>query len=236
VRKKSVERTNQDNKTNRNPNRQRRGAETQREDGCTLISMHEPAVAVTDFILAAECAVFTVLAARRLVRGSYRTWVLAFFASIAVGALLGGMAHAWFFDESVTARAVWVATMIAVGMTAMACWVLGAEVLQKRWVPLRASAVAAFVVYVGFVLAGWRAYKFVIADYLPAAIFLLIASLIARRWVMAVGLMMTFGAAAIQVARIALPPLDHNALYHVVQAAALLLMFVGLVGREVRQG
>lgn len=190
--------------------------------------MHEADVALTDFALAVECAVLAAVAARRLVPGSYRTWVLTFFVSIAAGALCGGMAHAWFYGSSGAAQAVWVATMLAVGVTALACWNLGAEVWGKKWRGLRIAVAVQFGLYAAFVLAGARAYKFVIADYLPAALFLLVAGVVVRRWMLVAGLALTFAAAAIQVLRVDAPGISHNALYHVVQAVALVGVFLGL--------
>jgi hypothetical protein len=201
----------------------------------TLDAVHERAVAITDFILALECAVFAFLIARRLPKGTYRMWLLVFFVSIAAGALCGGITHAYFPDDTPGARATWVATMLAIGVTALACWNLSAEVLGKEWVPFRAVALGAFVGYAALVIYGVREYRLVIINYLPAALFLLVASVIAwrrgesaLRWT-ALGLVLTFAAAAIQIARIALPPINHNALYHLVQAVALLLIYVGFV-------
>jgi hypothetical protein len=201
----------------------------------TLVAVHEPAVAITDFILAVECAIFAILIARLLRRGSYRMWLLSFFISIAAGALFGGITHGYFPNDTPGARAIWLVTMLAIAVTALACWNLGAEVLRKRWTVLRAFAAVAFIGYTAIVLYGFRAYVLVIINYLPAAMFLLIACVIAwhqgqrgLRWTV-IGLVLTFVAAGIQVARIALPPLDHNALYHVIQAAALLLVYLGFV-------
>ena len=197
--------------------------------------MHEPAVAITDFVLAAECTVFAYLIARRLPKGSFRMWLLAFFVSIAAGALFGGITHAYFPNDAPAAGAIWMATMLAVGVTALACWNLAAEVLGKEWVPLRAAALGAFLGYAGLVIYGFREYRLVIINYLPAAVFLFVACVIAWRrgqrelhWTM-MGLILTFVAAGIQVGRIAMPVIDHNALYHVVQALALLLIYIGFV-------
>jgi hypothetical protein len=125
--------------------------------------------------------------------------------------------------------------MLAVGVTALACWNLGAEVLGKEWVPLRAIALGAFVGYAALVLYGFHEYRLVIINYLPAALFLLIACVIAwrrgqreLRWAV-IGLILTFVAAGIQVGRVALSVIDHNALYHLVQALALLLIYLGFV-------
>ena len=166
--------------------------------------------------------------------GSYRMWLLAFFGSIAAGGLFGGMTHAYFPHETPGARAIWIATMLAVGVTALACWNLAAEVLRKEWVPLRAAALGVFLGYAGLVFYGFREYRLVIVNYLPAALFLLTACVIAwrrgehgLRWAV-IGLILTFAAAGIQVGHVALPMIDHNALYHVMQALALLLIFLGL--------
>ena len=176
--------------------------------------MHEPAVAITDFILAVECTVFAVLIARKMPRGSYRMWLLAFFGSITAGALCGGLTHAFFPNDTPGARAIWVATMLAIGGTALACWNLSAGVTGNEWMPLRAVAIGTFIGYVGLVLYGFRAYGLVVINYLPAALFLLITCVIAwrrgeraLRWT-ALGLVLTFVAAAIQVGSIALPPID----------------------------
>lgn len=197
--------------------------------------MHELAVAITDFILAVECTVFAVLIARKMPRGSYRMWLLAFFVSIAAGALCGGVTHAYFPIDTAAARTIWVATMLAVGITTLACWNLGAEVLHKRWLVLRVLALLEFFGYLGVIAKGGRLYVLVIINYLPAALFLLVACVIAwrrgqraLRWT-ALGLVLTFVAAAIQVGSIALPPIDHNTLYHLVQAVALVLIYLGFV-------
>jgi hypothetical protein len=197
--------------------------------------VHEPAVAITDFILAVECTAFAFLIARKVLRSSYRMWLLAFFGSITAGALCGGLTHAFFPNDTPGSRAIWVATMAAIGVTALACWNLSAEVTGNEWMPLRAVAIGTFVGYVGMVMYGFRAYRLVVINYLPAALFLLVACLIAwrggeraLRWT-ALGLVLTLVAAAVQVARIALPPIDHNTLYHLVQAVALLLIYLGFV-------
>lgn len=197
--------------------------------------MHEPAVAITDFVLAAECAAFAFLVARTLAKGSYRMWLLVFFISIAAGALFGGITHAYFPNDTPGAEVIWICTMIAIGITAAACWVLGAEIVQRLWYPLRIVIGISFLVYIGIVAYGWRSYRTVINYYLPASLFLLLCAMTAvlngRRnhlWT-TTGLVLTFAAAFIQVTHVALPPLDHNALYHLVQAVALLLIFIGFV-------
>lgn len=198
--------------------------------------MHEKDVALTDFALAVECAMFAVLIWRKLTASSYRRWLITLFVSISIGALCGGLTHGYFPAESMRGNEVlWVATMLSIGISALACWNLAAEVFKARWPLLRAAATFEFILYAALVLGGWRAYKYVIADYMPAAIFLLITCAIALArgahalaWVV-VGLLLTFVAAAIQLLHLTAPPLTHNALYHLVQAIALLLMWIGFM-------
>jgi hypothetical protein len=198
--------------------------------------VHEADVALTDFALALECAIFVVWILRRLAASSYRSWVVTLFASISAGALCGGLTHAYFWDESTPGnRVLWIATMLAIGVSALACLNLSAEVLDRRWRALRIFAAIEFLAYASLVAAGMRAYKFVIFDYVPAAIFLLICCSLAftrgRRnlaWAI-VGLLLTFVAAAIQMLHISAPGISHNALYHLVQAVALLLIFIGFL-------
>jgi hypothetical protein len=200
--------------------------------------VHEADVALTDFALAVECAIFVFIIVRKLTPRGYRKWLIALFGSISAGGLFGGLTHAYFPDN----QTLWVATMLAVGVSALACWNLAAEVVEKPWRMFRIAVAAEFLVYATMISAGWRAYRFVIADYLPAAVFLLMMCLVAivngRRElaIVVVGLVLTFVAAAIQLMRFDVPHVTHNALYHLVQGVALLLLFVGFVrhGRDAR--
>jgi hypothetical protein len=198
--------------------------------------VHEKDVALTDFALAIECAIFVLLIWKKVATSSYRTWLITLFLSISLGALFGGLTHGYFPDEATRGnQMLWIATMLSIGISALACWNLAAEVLNAKWRLFHAAAAIEFIAYAAFVLAGWRAYKYVIADYVPAALFLLITSAIAvtrgSRALLAVviGLLLTFVAAAIQLLHLSVPPVSHNALYHVVQAIALLLMFLGFL-------
>jgi hypothetical protein len=195
--------------------------------------VHEPAVAITDFILAIECAVFAILIARKIPKSRYRMWLLVFFISIAAGALFGGLTHGFFSYDTPAARALWVATMVAIGVTAVTCWVLGAEILGRRCYPFRIAVGVSLFAYLGVSSYGWRSYRVVEAFYLPAALFLWLCAIEAvwrgrknHIWT-AIGIVLTFAAAGIQVARFALPLLDRNSLYHLLQAIALLLIYIG---------
>jgi hypothetical protein len=201
--------------------------------------MTEPDVALTDYALALECAIFTWLVRQRPERScDLYPWRVLFFASASAAPLFGGTVHGFFLDnESVGHAVLWPLSLLAIGVTALSCWAIGARLILHtqvaRWV-VRAAFLQ-LPVYVGVVLIVNDAFWVAIAEYLPAALFLLIAfALVSRRggpasaslgvW----GLALSFVAAVLQQLRIAVHPVyfNHNALYHVVQAVALLLLYI----------
>jgi len=194
--------------------------------------MTEPDVALTDYALALECTVFAYLLQRKE--------HALFFASAAVASLAGGTVHGFFLDDRTLGNAVlWRITLIAIGVTAASAWAIGARVLfpgptARRISIAAAAALAAYCVVTVFITQEFRA---AVVFYLPAVVFLLVALSVAyarareRAILPAVaGLGLMFIAAAVQQARIALHPryFNHNALYHLIQALALWLLFLGL--------
>jgi len=194
--------------------------------------MTEPDVALTDYALALECTVFAYLLQRKE--------HALFFGSAAVASLAGGTVHGFFLDDRTLGNAVlWRITLIAIGVTAASAWAIGARVLfpgptARRISIAAAAAFAAYCVVTVFITQEFRA---AVVFYLPAVMFLLVALSVAyarareRAILPAVaGLGLMFIAAAVQQARIALHPryFNHNALYHLIQALALWLLFLGL--------
>lgn len=205
--------------------------------------MTEPDVALTDYALAMECAIFAWLLWRRGSGerpGAARGWWVLFFAAAAAAPLLGGTVHGFFLEAPGLAGVVlWRLSLLAIGVAAVAAWALGAGLLLPpraacRVVVLAAAALAAYAAVVLFVEdAFWVA----IAHYLPAALLLLVGlSWVAVRersapaTLGASGVALMFVAAALQQLRVALHPVyfNHNALYHAVQAVALALLFLGV--------
>ena len=194
--------------------------------------MTEPDVALTDYALALECTVFAYLLQRKE--------HALFFGSAAVASLAGGTVHGFFLDDRTLGNAVlWRITLIAIGVTAASAWAVGARVLfpgptARRISIAAAAAFAAYCVVTVFITQEFRA---AVVFYLPAVVFLLVALSVAyarareRAILPAVaGLGLMFIAAAVQQAGIALHPryFNHNALYHLIQALALWLLFLGL--------
>ena len=211
--------------------------------------MTEPDVALTDYGLAVECTAFAWLLYRDSDRScAFHPWEVLFFAAVAVASLAGGTLHGFFLDETTLGyRIFWSLSLLAVGVTSLSGWVFGARLILPRgpalWITraalLQLAAYAAVVLFVS------DAFWIAIVDYLPAALFLLVAfGLVARRkrslpvslgaW----GLALIFLGSALQQLGIAIHPVyfTHNALYHVVQGVALALIFFGCQGLQQLSG
>lgn len=201
--------------------------------------MHEPGVALTDFALAMENAVFAFLLSR--VEGTnarMRLWFVVFFSAVALGALLGGISHGfapsvWIMDREVT----WTATMITIGLAGLGAWMSAAHIrnCERARIGERIVGWGVFLAFVFVVLFVSQDFKYAIVAYVPATLFLLFSFI--GWWkrsrqksaiVGASGVLLTFVAAAIQQSTLSLHPIyaNNNVIYHVIQAAALALVYV----------
>jgi uncharacterized protein DUF6962 len=207
-----------------------------------IAALTEPDVALTDYGVTLECAVLTGLLFRRgPVRREMRWLFALLFVSAGIAALAGGTVHGFFLEPSPAGAALWRITLLAVGLSALACWSIGGRLLFTEATARLVEALAAFewVAYAAFVLAIDQRFGIAVANYAPSVVFLTGAFLVAYRRrrqgpILAglVGMVLTIAAAVVQRLRIALHPayFNHNALYHVIQMAAFVLIF--LAGRH----
>ena len=201
--------------------------------------MREPDVTLTDFALAVECAVFCALIARwPAADARVRRWWIILFASIGTGAVIGGLVHGFVYEPGPASDALWRATLLALGVTTLSLWMIGARGLLTEPVATWVSraAIAQLVVYCVVVLFVYTEFLVAIGMYLPATVFLLVLMIIAYRHAPdrllacgIAGLLLTFVAAAVQQLQIGIHPVyfNHNALYHAIQGLALFLIFLG---------
>lgn len=199
--------------------------------------MTEPDVTLTDYLLAVECAVFSALLIRRPARGGLKRPFALFFAASAVAAAAGGTVHGFYLDGASRAGVVlWRAALVAIGVAAYCAWTIGARLLFQpaRAARVQAAAAIGFVAYAVLVVTTIDRFWVAIANYAPAVVFLFLGmaaaySRDARRSLALgmTGLALTIVAALVQRLEVALHPVlfNHNALYHLVQAAAFLLVF-----------
>lgn len=199
----------------------------------------EPDVALTDYGLAIECALFAYLF---YVKGEghrrRRIWFTVFFGSTGAASLLGGTVHGFFLDVNTTGSTIfWPATLIAIGAAAMAAWAIAATTLRSRplvnWITLLAGV--EFVVYCFVILFVTDNFVFAVINYLPPALFLFLTLFLLYRRTQefevalgVVGMGLTFIASWVQQKGFALHPVyfNHNAFYHLIDAAALFLIFL----------
>ena len=200
--------------------------------------MHEPDVTLTDYALTLECGLFAYwLLVHGQADNPLRLWFAIFFASIGMAALSGGTVHGYFPNTDTLGHSVlWGATLIAIGLTALCGWMIGAQLYFSDGVAVRIGQGAAilFAVYCGVVLFVSRDFLVAIVHYLPATLFLLVVYGLVyyqgRESAVLVGLLglvLTLVAAGIQQARWSFHPvyLSYNALYHAVQALALFCIY-----------
>jgi hypothetical protein len=203
--------------------------------------MAEPDVTLTDFGLVLECAVCAVLLGLTpTARPDWRRAAVCFFVFLGISAAAGGTVHGFYPDDNSTgSRSLWLVTLLALGLAALSAWLLAAGVVSKGRTArrLRLAGFGQAVLYGLVVLFFVREFWTAMVVNLPASLLLLAGFWLAfrqdRHLVLvlgATGLVLTFVAAVIQVARLGIHPLyfNHNACYHAVQAVALALLFVGV--------
>jgi len=205
--------------------------------------MTEVDVALTDYLLAVESALFAFLLSQRASdrapsgRGGWRDPFALFFAATGAGSLIGGTVHGFFLaGDSLAGVVLWRAALLAVGVAALCGWAIGARMLfgEATARAIRIAACVEFLAYAAVVLCVNDSFWVAVANYLPTTAFLIVAFAAVYRAtghraaaIGAAGLASTIAAAAIQQFRVAVHPryFNHNALYHVVQAAALFMIF-----------
>lgn len=201
------------------------------------MTLLEPDVTLTDYLLAIEASAFAWILARSSTGpGRLAQKFVMLFTAIAVASLLGGTIHGFVPERHPWYPALWSMTLITLGVSAFAAWLISADLMVGlatsrifTWI-----ALLQLIAYVLFVVVVRSDFVVGIINYLLAISFLTVC--FAVRWFrtrslhVAVGLAgfgLTFLAAWIQHSRIALYPpfVDHNAFYHLVQAIALGMIF-----------
>jgi len=198
----------------------------------------EPDVAITDYLLALECTLFVWLLYRRTPSSrAIRNSFALFFAATAVAATAGGTVHGFFLDASSRAgNLLWRVALLALGFTAFALWSLFALLLFSPRVSnaIRVVAGIELLGYAVLVLTASRSFRVAIAEYVPAVLMLCVAfvlmylrgrdpTLLAG----AGGIALAIVASYLQQRHVGIHPVyfNHNALYHLLEAVALLLVF-----------
>jgi hypothetical protein len=202
--------------------------------------MYEPDVTLTDYLIAVEClAIAGLLINARLANVAARRALIGLFASLGLAGVLGGTSHGFFPEgEGFASSVIWAGTLLAIGTAAWSGWAVFAWTSFEPG-PARVISGAAgliFCLYAFYIVAIDQAYLVAILHYAPASLALLVVFFIRAvqsrallAWTGFCGVLLTFVAAGVQQAGLALHPLyfNHNAAYHMIQFIALFLFYKG---------
>jgi hypothetical protein len=215
------------------------------------VRVHEPAVALTDLAIGIEAGLFALLlglARRDDGRRSpeaiaARRWFVVFFGATSVAALAGAALHGLFpgHDNPVRLR-LWRVSLGSIGVAGLSAWCLGAVLAlpHAAATTVQRAMIAAHAAYLVALSRTNPPFSVAIATYIPGSLALgaalargLADPVVRAPSVIALaGLGLTFGAAAVQIRRIAIHPrlFDHNATYHAIQAAAIACFYAAARG------
>jgi hypothetical protein len=204
-------------------------------------ALHDPDVVLTDLAL----ALLGAYLGRRLWmapgrRPMTRTGVVI-MGALASAAFWGAMFHAFFPAGTATSRGfmTWVPVVLSILIVAAALLALGLRVSTPRLPPpVRHAIVAAYAaVFVAVALLVDASFSTIVSFYAPVVfLFLIAATRQAVRdrdagWTLiAVSFALSLLAAGLQQARVSIHEhFDHNAVYHVLQGVALVLLYRGFL-------
>ena len=213
-----------------------------------FLRITEPDVTLTDYALALEGIIFLVLLQRgRADPWGLRSWFSLFFASVIAASLCGGTVHGFFLDEQTQGHTIlWPTTLFSLGVTAISAWMIGAKLLFSIRVAryVLVLAILQFVFYSIAVLFRTEEFGVAILNNLLAIGFLIIAigwAYLREKQrgllLVAVGLTLNLAAGLQQQIETGIHSVyfNHNALYHVLQAIALYLFFLGSRQADLRK-
>jgi hypothetical protein len=207
------------------------------------MTIHSLDVVITDFLITLICVYFIIqIMSQSSTHADLRSLFVGLFSTTGLAALVGGIYHGFYqhsdelpFAEQIRPLLAMVVLLI-LGLTSYYIWRLFAFfALPQRFRGL--TSILFFIMlttYFTLVLIGYSGFKVAIAAYLPPVILLTITLTVkwlkkndARYFLGLLGLLLTLAAAAIQALKISPHDtfFDHNALYHVIQAVALYLIY-----------
>jgi hypothetical protein len=159
---------------------------------------------------------------------------------LASAAFWGAIFHAFFPGDMATPGGfiAWIPVALSILVVAATLLELGLRILAPGLaLPVRRSMVAAYAAaFAAVALLVDQSFTSIVRFYLPALLLFLVAAVHQAirsgraGWrLIAGGVTVSAGAAVLQQARVSLHPVyfDHNAVYHVVQGVAVVLLYLG---------
>lgn len=212
------------------------------------LPIHEPDVAITDLALAFLGGYFGWRLSMTLRKGgkgpgeSLQKAGLVIMVGLASAALFGAIFHAFFPGKTASppGRIAWVPVVLSIVAVAATLLWLALSLLVPRLSPgvTRGLLLVYCVVFAAVALLVDDSFAGIIRFYGPALILMLIAAVIEAARTRSVGWALIAGgfaisivAALLQQAGVSIHPryFNHNAVYHVVQGFALVLLYYGFL-------
>lgn len=202
------------------------------------ITIHEPDVVVTDIGLAALGAWL----GWRLWTGRQRTLSkpgAILMAGLGSAAFWGAIFHAFFPLETATRVGfiAWIPVSLSIAVAAAAMLDIALSILLPGIAPKARRVLLAMYVggFATVVLLVDESFTSIVRFYVPALLLFLVGAILeayrsGAGWMLVVaGLLVSVGAALLQQAKVSLDPeyFDHNAVYHVLQSIALVILYRG---------
>jgi hypothetical protein len=213
------------------------------------VPIHDPDVVLTDLGLALLGGYLGWRLWKSRDRGAMAAHGAVILWALGSAAFWGAAFHAFFPGGTATSSGflAWVPVVLSIVVVASALLDLGLRVSAPRLpAPARLAIVAAYAgAFVAVTLLIDASYGVIVRFYSPVLVLFLVAALVqaartrSRGWTLiAISFALSLVAGVLQQARVALHPeyFDHNAVYHVVQGAALVLMYRGFRDAPVPAG
>lgn len=203
--------------------------------------MTEPAVTITNLLLATECWAFAIRLHRVKDANGVIKWFGRLFVLLGIAAILGAATHGFVAENiGLASRFVWTSNLLALGAAGVATAMIAAKVViaEKRQALVKRLLAAAFLIYVPVVLFVTQEFAIALVAALPSVGFLMVALLALYRRTATpgilfgiCGLVLTLLGGGQQQLQLGIDPVqfNHNAVYHVIQIVAFFLLFMGAV-------
>ncbi len=207
------------------------------------MAIHSPDVVITDLLITLICIYFTFqLASQNSTHHDLRSIFIGLFTSTGGAALVGAIYHGFYEHSSDLPYATELKPLLAMsvllilGLTSYYIW----RLFVFFALPQRFRGLSYFILFImlttyfTLVLIGMKGFKVALAAYLPPVLLLTLVLTIkwltkkdARYFIGLLGLLLTLVAAAVQALKISPHEVyfNHNALYHLIQATALYLIY-----------
>jgi hypothetical protein len=184
--------------------------------------MNEPMTVLTDYALGGVAAWLSILLFRNP-QASRRLWALA-FGALAAAAFLGGTWHGFLHSALLWKATTLSAGLASFGMVAGSSYAVFSGQLRAF---ILTAALAKLVVYSAWML-GHDAFLYVVID--TGIAFIVVAALHLWRWngPILAGVAVSIAGALVQASGFKVHEhFNHNDLYHVIQIAAVVLLYRG---------